>query len=175
MRLSNILNIDVRYVGKNTNFMLLVMCVGRNKFSKSSAKQKEEKMQDILKFRMFNKIFRKFTYYSSPRLQFCSFNSFGNGLFFPLDESVKNNTLFEGGYDKLQFCTGRKDVYGKLIFSGDIVKEYNSYRYVMTKTVDLLEDAMFGFNLNSEFDYEIIGNTYEPRSYWKKPNANLQL
>jgi hypothetical protein len=110
---------------------------------------------------MYNKNFRKFTYFSSPRLQFCSFNNFVNGLFFPLDESIKNNTLFEGGYDKTQFCTGRKDKTGNLIFDGDIVREYNSYGYVKVKTVEFLEDVMSGFNLNSEFDYEIIGNIYE--------------
>lgn len=124
-------------------------------------KCKEKTMQDRLKYRMFNKIFRKFTYFSSPRLQFCSFNNFGNGLFFPLDESVKNNTLFEGGYDEIQFCTGRKDVNGKPIFSGDIVREYDEYGYVMIKEVVFLEDVMFGFNINVEFDYEIIGNIYE--------------
>lgn len=132
-------------------------------------------MQDGLKFRMYNKNFRKFTYFSSPRLQFCSFNNFGNGLFFPLDASVKNNTLFEGGYDNIQFFTGRKDVYGKPIFSGDIVREYNSYRYVMTKTVEFLEDVMTGFNLNSEFDYEIIGNIYQNLELLEvKGNANIQ-
>lgn len=118
-------------------------------------------MQDRLKFRIFNKSFRKFTYFSSPRLQFCFRNESGNGLIFLLDESVKNNTLYRGGYDKIQFCTGRKDKTGKLIFDGDIVREYNEYGYVMTKEVVFLEDVMSGFNLNSEFDYEIIGNVYK--------------
>lgn len=129
-------------------------------------------MQDRFKFRMYNKIFRKFTYFSSPCLQFCSFNNFGNGLFFPLDESVKNNTLYRGGYDKTQFCTGRKDKTGNLIFDGDIVREYNSYGYVKVKTVEFLEDVMSGFNLNSEFDYEIIGKSTKILNYYRKKVNN---
>lgn len=132
-------------------------------------------MQDRLKFRMYNIIFRKFTYFSSPRLQFCSFHNLGNGLIFPLDESVKNNTLFEGGYYNIQFCTRRKDKTGKLIFEGDIVREYNEYGFVMTKEVVFFEDVMSGFNLNSEFDYEIIGNIYQnPELLEVKGNANIQ-
>lgn len=58
-------------------------------------------------------------------------------------------------------CTGKKDKNNKLIFAGDIVREYDEYGYVMTKEVVFLEDVMFGFNINVEFDYEIIGNIYE--------------
>lgn len=63
--------------------------------------------------------------------------------------------------DKLIQCTGKKDKTGKLIFEGDIVREYDQYGYVKTKVVVFLEDVMFGFNINVEFDYEIIGNIYE--------------
>ena len=58
-------------------------------------------------------------------------------------------------------CTSKKDKNNKLIFEGDIIREYDEYGYVMIKEVDFLEDVMFGFNINVEFDYEIIGNIYE--------------
>ncbi len=55
-------------------------------------------------------------------------------------------------------CTGRKDVNEKLIFEGDIVEEYNEDGLICIKEVRFIENTMCGFNINTEYDYKIIGN-----------------
>lgn len=85
-------------------------------------KRKEEKMQDRLKFRMFNKLVKKFSYFSLPELQVCLNRDFKSGLIFPMDESIEDNAIYMGEYEEIQFSTGLKDKNNKLIFEGDIVE-----------------------------------------------------
>ena len=79
-------------------------------------------MQDRLKFRMFNKPVKKFSYFSLPELQVCLNRDFKSGLIFPMDESIEDNAIYMGEYEEIQFSTGLKDKNNKLIFEGDIVE-----------------------------------------------------
>lgn len=63
--------------------------------------------------------------------------------------------------DKLIQCTGLRDKNGKLIFEEDFVIEKLDGFKDCKKVVYWIGDAMTGFNLNSEGEYEVIGNIYE--------------
>lgn len=109
-------------------------------------------MQDRFKFRIFDEKLNKMANWGD--------NPYHNMEI--VNIICSNNPEFNSDNRfHLMQCTGKKDKNNKLIFAGDIVREYDEYGYVMTKEVVFLEDVMFGFNINVEFDYEIIGNIYE--------------
>lgn len=68
-------------------------------------------------------------------------------------------------------CTGRKDKNGKLIFEEDFVIEKLDGFKDCKKVVYWIEDTMTGFNLNSEGEYEVIGNIYENPELLEENNA----
>lgn len=143
-------------------------------------------MQDRLKFRMFNKLIKKFSYFSSLDLQVCLNGDFKSGLIFSMDETIEDNGIYMGPYKEIQFCTGLKDKTGKLIFEGDVVKVgddiyqivYEIGSFMLTakdeKVINKFKDnwndnvyplSQFYFNNENENNYinevEIIGNIYE--------------
>ena len=112
-------------------------------------------MQDRFKFRVWNTLVKKFSYFDKPEMQIGT-NGFDSGLIFPLSE---NSNLYMGKCSEPQFCTGLKDKNGKLIYEGDISK------------FKLLED--FGaFGADEKYVEIIAPITYEYGGFFIEQSEN---
>lgn len=142
-------------------------------------------MQDRFKFRAWNTLVKKFSYFDKPEMQIGT-DGLDNGLIFPLSE---NSNLYMGKYLEPQFCTGLKDKNGKLIYEGDILDLYVSskklYRYEVKYEIGsfmlVSQDEIFDFpnvwndnvyplsqlyfeyqnEENCIYQCEVVGNIYE--------------
>lgn len=113
-------------------------------------------MNDRWKFRIFNKLAKEFSYFSTPELQVCLNGDFKSGLIFPMD----NSAIYMGEYEKIQFCTGLRDNNGKLIYEGDIISRGKD------RGVIKYDDETASYYIRWEDaetyieDCEVIGNIY---------------
>lgn len=138
-------------------------------------------MQDRFKFRIFERESKEM--FELDAVGYSSFDPFGKGVsrLIMIPSGIENSFHYNKQclYDKDKYsepmqCSGLKDKNGKLIYERDIVKEYSDIgEFVMIKEVCFFEDVMFGFNVNSAYEYEIIGNIYENPGVLKKHENKL--
>lgn len=136
-------------------------------------------MQDRFKVRVWNTLIKKFSYFDKPEMQIGT-DGVDSGLIFPLSD---NSNLYMGKYSELQFCTGKKDKNGNLIYEGDIMQvefknEFKNETHIAVVEYDK-KDTGFGckFNPKSDILYSlspmelrglIIGNIYKNPELLKK-------
>ena len=123
-------------------------------------------MKDRFKYRVWNTLVKKFSYFDEPEIQIGT-NGFDSGLIFPLSE---NSKLYIGRCSEPQFCTGLKDKNDKLIYEGDIVKIFHvsgtmqgKYFFDVVEWNDLrcrFDTENYGI-IDDDDVYEVIGNVYE--------------
>ena len=124
-------------------------------------------MQDRFKFRVWNTLVKKFSYFDKPEIQIGT-NGFDSGIIFPLSE---NSNLYMGKYSEPQICTGLKDKNGKLIYERDIIQcSYANEKIIGVVVWDTeymqfsicYNNSLYGFVAKRTNEkVEIIGNIYE--------------
>lgn len=125
-------------------------------------------MQNRFKFRHFNLLTKKMTYYDKPEMQVCLSDDFKSGLIFPLSEEYDDNAMYMGNYTYYQQCTGLKDKNGKLIFEGDIciydfeeIGKQKAVIYFDITYAGFMVKPLRNFQCTKLNNCEIIGNIYE--------------
>ena len=141
-------------------------------------------MKDRFKFRVWNTLVKKFSYFDEPEMQIGT-NGFDSGLIFPLSE---NSKLYIGRCSEPQFCTSLKDKNGTLIYEGDIVQFYDDgilkrmkivwdndeldFKAIeLKKSVECYgQDFSYLGCIEKEDNLEVIGNIYQDIELLKERN-----